>query len=112
MSDAYNNAIGPQVRDRRKPSRGKAKPIIAGVSLLAGMSASTQYFARLFEYHEALGSNINHFYAPWSILGWAHTWHTTYPDQVMQAGSVGVVVSGLGLVTLAGYSMVDRKSVV
>lgn len=110
MSDAYNNAIGPQVRDGRKPPRGKAKPIIAGVSLLAGMSASTQYFARLFEYHEALGLNINHFYAPWSILGWAHQWHATYPDQVMQAGSIGVVVSGLGLVTLAGYSMVQANT--
>jgi type IV secretion system protein VirD4 len=110
MSDAYNNAVGPQVRNQAKPPRRKAKPIIAGVSLLAGMSASTQYFARMFEYHEALGANFDHFYAPWSILGWASKWHATYSDQFMQAGSIGVVVSGLGLVGLAGYSMVAANT--
>ncbi|MDN7880066.1 type IV secretory system conjugative DNA transfer family protein [Burkholderia aenigmatica] len=110
MKPGYNNAIGPQVRENTKPPRSKAKPIVAGVSMLAGLSGATQYFAHQFHYHATLGPNVNHLYAPWSILGWAKHWNTLYPDQFMQAASVGVVVSGIGLLGLTGYSMIAANS--
>lgn len=100
MSEKYNNAVGPQVR-QKKPVVGKVIPGLAVLTVVASVSAATQYFAYKFEYQAVLGSHINHFYPPWAIYGWTKRWYEMYPDAVLQAGSVGVLCAGVGLVTLA-----------
>lgn len=95
-----NNKVGPLVRSKKKEG-GKLYPVAAAVSLLAGFQAATQYFAHSFKYQDALGSNINHVYAPWSIAGWASQWAAQYPEHIQRAASVGVLVGGVGLLTVA-----------
>lgn len=63
-----NNAVGPQVRNKKKAAKGKLIPAMAITSLAAGIQAATQYFAYSFNYQELLGPNFNHIYAPWSYF--------------------------------------------
>lgn len=39
-----NNAVGPQVRNKKKAAKGKLIPAMAITSLAAGIQAATQYF--------------------------------------------------------------------
>ena len=105
MNDRFNNAVGPQVR-AKKPGPGKVIPALAVLSLGGGLQAATQFFANDMRYQEALGANINHFYAPWGIIQWAAKWYGQYPDAFMRAGSVGVSVAGVGLISLVVVKMV------
>ena len=94
-----NNAVGPQARAKRS-GRNKLIPILGVLALLAGFQAATQFFAHSFQYHPLLGSNIGGIYAPWAILEWVQKWHVKYPDAVMRSTSVGMVVSGIGLLAV------------
>ena len=109
MNDKFNNAVGPQIRDK-KASTNKVIPILAILSLLAGLSASTQYFASKFNYHESLGGNIGGVYSPWDILIWASKWHSNYSDMFMQSGSIGIMVTGVGLIVLVVIKMIMANS--
>ncbi|WP_235971617.1 type IV secretory system conjugative DNA transfer family protein [Azohydromonas caseinilytica] len=91
-----NNAVGPQVRQRRPP-RKKLVPAMAAGSLLGGTWAATQHFAHTFDYHYTLGMHIGHVYLPWHVLGWAWKWHGVYPQELVSSGSVGVGVAAVGL---------------
>ena len=99
MSERYDNAVGPQIRtgDRRP---GKLIPILAALTLGGSLSAATQYFAYSFRYHPALCANFHGVYPPWSILTWSSKWHVAYPDALMQAGGIGVIISAVGLLGL------------
>ena len=92
-----NNAVGPQIRDGR-PKAGKLIPLLGVMSLVAGLWGATQFFAHTFAYHPSLGGHLNQVYPPWSILWWAMDWYSRYPKEITQAGSVGVLVAGVGLV--------------
>ena len=105
MNDRFNNAVGPQVR-AKKQGPGKVIPALAALSLGGGLQAATQFFAYDMRYQEALGTHINHFYAPWGIVQWAAKWYGQYPDAIMRAGSVGVSVAGVGLISLVVVKMV------
>lgn len=107
--EKFNNAVGPQVR-AAKVGPGKLFPAIAGLSVIAGMQAATQYCAREFNYQAVLGGSLGHVYAPWSIFGWAHDWYATYPNAFMRAGSIGVMVCGVPLLGLAIAKMVGANS--
>lgn len=96
MKIKMNNAVGPQVRSA-KPRIGKLLPTLGVLSLAGGLQAATQYFAYTFDYQASLGGHIGHIYAPWSILQWAAKWYSHYPNEIMSAGSVGMVVSTVGL---------------
>ncbi|MDF7677043.1 type IV secretory system conjugative DNA transfer family protein [Neisseriaceae bacterium ESL0693] len=96
MKIKMNNAVGPQMRSAKPKSR-KLLPILAFLSLVSGLIAATQYFAYTFDYHASLGSHIGHIYTPWSILQWASKWYSYYPSEIMKAGSIGVVVSAVGI---------------
>ncbi|HIF4305246.1 TPA: type IV secretory system conjugative DNA transfer family protein [Salmonella enterica subsp. enterica serovar Infantis] len=104
-----NNAVGPQVR-AKKPRAGKTIPVLAGLSLGAGFQASTQFFAHTYQYQEGLGWNFNHVYAPWAILQWAGKWYAQYPDDFMRAGSIGMVVSTVGLLGVTVTKMVTANT--
>ncbi len=82
MKDKFNNAVGPQIRDK-KVSTNKVIPILAILSLLAGLSASTQYFASKFNYHESLGGKYRCAYR--CITTW-----TFYGDNII---NVTVIIS-------------------
>ena len=99
MKDQFNNAVGPQVRGST-PKAGKLIPALVVVSLAAGLQSATQFFAHDFGYQAALGRHFEHLYVPWSILQWASQWYGQYPDAIMRAGSVGMIVTTLGLLGL------------
>ena len=80
-------------------------------SLGVGVQGATQYFAWRFQYHESLGTNVNHFYPPWSILKWSSAWYERYPDEFMQAASVGVLIASVGLIGAAiAKSLASNKA--
>ncbi len=102
MKDNFNNAVGPQVQTRaQKRKTGRIIPFFAAVSLVAGLQTASQVFAQDFRYQPELGWNLHGVYLPWSILRWAAKWYHHYPQAVMRAGSVGIVVAGLGLLVVA-----------
>ncbi len=99
-AEKRNTAVGPQIRQ----SKPHAERVGQGVLVLAvfalGLFCATQFFAHQFEYHKALGWNARGLYPPWMILVWAAKWHAKYSDAFMRAGSMGVVVAGIGMVGL------------
>jgi type IV secretion system protein VirD4 len=104
MKDRYNNAVGPQVRAKKRDT-GRIIPFLAALSLVAGLQTATQFFASDFRYQRVLGTSIHKVYTPWSILCWAGKWYHHYPNAVMRAGSAGVVAAGIGLLFLAVAKM-------
>lgn len=110
MKNKRNNAIGPQVRQANTRSSTTPHAIGALLSLVFGMATATQWFAHQFENHPALGTHVGGIYPPWQILSWAHHWYGKYPNAVMQAGSVGMLVAGVGLVIVVILKMVAANT--
>lgn len=104
-----NNAVGPQVR-AKKPKIRKTLPALGLLSMGAGLQAATQYFAHTFNYQAGLGAHYNHLYAPWSILQWSGKWYAQFPDDFMRAGSIGMVVSTVGLLGVTIAKMVGANT--
>ncbi len=104
-----NNAVGPQVRQAGSQS-GKLLPMLGVASLAGGLQAATQFFAYSFAYHPTLGPHAGRVYAPWSILHWSYQWYGQYPDQLMKAGSMGMLVSAAGLLGVAVAKVVTANS--
>ena len=104
MKDKFNNAVGPQVRAQKRKA-GRVIPVLAILSLAAGLQTATQFFAHDFRYQPVLGTSMHGVYTPWSILCWAGKWYHLYPNAVMRAGSVGTVAAGSGLLILAVAKM-------
>jgi type IV secretion system protein VirD4 len=68
--------------------------------LILSLAAATQTFAHVFQYHEALGANLGHLYAPWRVLQWAGDWGSRYSSQFTTAGSVGIMTAAAGFLLL------------
>jgi len=113
LNDAYNNAVGPQVRKPKPKPSTILMRAVAAASVLAGLQAATQHFAYDFHYQEVLGQHYHHLYAPWQIVKWHSAWHTQYPMNFVKSGSIGVVVAGLGLLglVLAQMARANKSSV-
>ncbi|HEX8885914.1 MAG TPA: conjugal transfer protein TraG, partial [Noviherbaspirillum sp.] len=109
MKDRFNNAVGPQVRNR-KIHPGRVVPALAALSLGGGLQTATQSFAEQFAYQAALGPHSDRIYPPWDILQWAAKWHAHYPEAFVQAGSAGIVVSSIGLLGLVLAKMVRANA--
>src|SRR5665647_2843618 len=105
MTRKFNNAVGPQIRNG-KEKKSQLIPILAGVTLLCGFSAATQYFAHTFQYHGTLGGHAGFIYPPWKILEWLANWYQYYPRQFMDAGNAGMMVTALGLMAVMGVKTV------
>jgi len=69
-----------------------ARVLATCASFLSGLIVATQQFASDFNYSDALGWNVDGWYAPWAIIDWHLQWGNVYPDQFMVAESSGVVV--------------------
>jgi type IV secretion system protein VirD4 len=109
MKIRMNNAVGPQVRSE-KPKPSKLLPALGGVALVSGLQTATQFFAYTFNYQATLGGHLGHVYAPWSILQWASKWNSHYPDEIMKAGSMGMLVSTVGLLGVAVAKVVTANT--
>ena len=84
--------------------------MLGAASMVGGLQAATQFFAHTFAYHATLGPNVGHVYAPWSILHWTYKWYSQYPDEIMKAGSMGMLVSTVGLLGVAVAKVVTSNS--
>ena len=109
MKIKMNNAVGPQIRTK-KATGGKFLPALGALSLGGGLQSATQFFAHTFNYQANLGSHFNHVYAPWSILEWSSKWYSHYPNEIMKAASVGMMVSTAGLLGVAVAKVVSSNS--
>lgn len=108
MKDTFNNAVGPQIR-AEKPRPGLIVPALALFSLLAGLQSATQFFAYQADYAAVLGASYHHIYFPWQILYWAAQYEG-YPDAIMRAGSIGIMVAGIGMMLLVIVKMVGANT--
>lgn len=110
MKAGFNNAVGPQVRER-KSRGGRLLPALAVLSLGGGLQAATQLFASDMRYQAVLGAQIGHdLYAPWAIMGWALKWYPYYPDAFLRAGGLGVAVASVGLLGVLVSKMVAANT--
>ena len=109
MKDKFNNAVGPQVRVD-KPKAGKLIPVLALVSMLAGLQSATQFFANEFGYQPQLGAQYLHIYTPWSILLWTYKWAGHFQVSLMKAAGIGMTVTASGLLGLMVAKMVAANS--
>lgn len=106
MKSTLNNAVGPQIRTKKK-SGNLLMMILLMVSLVAALSAATQFFAYTFRYHAALGPSFHHVYLPWAFLQWASQWKTHYPEQIQKSLMVAFGVAAVGI-----FSIVILKRVI
>lgn len=104
-----NFAVGPQVQST-KPKKIRLLPALGILSLGGGLQVATQFFAYTFNYQSTLGWNVNHAYAPWSILQWAANWHSQFPNELMRAGSMGMMVTTVGLLGVAVAKVVTANT--
>lgn len=108
MHKKKNNAVGNELRYGLKKSH-KAKYFALG-SLAAGVQAATQFFAYTFDYQAVLGGSYHKIYPTWKIFEWAGKYSTTYLEQLMQAGSVGTLVTAIGLIGVAIAKTISDNS--
>jgi type IV secretion system protein VirD4 len=110
MKAGFNNAVGPQVRERTARG-GKLLPALAALSLGCGLQVATQFFAKDMRYQAVLGAHVgDHLYAPWKIVEWAAKWYPYYPDALMRAGGAGITVAGVGLIGVLICKMVGANT--
>ncbi|SCY53647.1 type IV secretory system conjugative DNA transfer family protein [Nitrosospira sp. Nsp13] len=110
MTRKFNNAVGPQVRNR-KSNKSHLIPVLAVLTLVCGLSVATQYFAHTFQYHATLGGHAGFIYPPWKILEWLMDWNQYYPRQFMDAGNAGMMATALGLMAvMAVKTLVAQKA--
>jgi type IV secretion system protein VirD4 len=104
-----NNAARPQMQAVKRQG-SKLLPFLAALALAGGLQAATQSFAHLFNYQPALGSHLGYFYPPWSILQWVAKWHGQFPNQLMRAGTIGMLVSSAALLAVAAAKVATSNS--
>ncbi|MBP9871560.1 MAG: type IV secretory system conjugative DNA transfer family protein [Nitrosomonas sp.] len=110
MNTSNHNSGGP-VEKRAPQGNNRLVQMMAVFFMLGGMQAATQFFAYRFQYQPQLGAHFNHIYAPWSIIEWADQWYFKYPDIFELSMSMGVLVSGVGLLlTLVVRVVIDNSS--
>lgn len=104
---SFNNAIGPQVRQKRAAISMRLTCLVGFVFLALSFQISTQLLAYQFNYHPSLGSSIHHVYSPWSSIFWMSNWGALYPN--LFALSIGVIamINSIPIIVFLIY----RKSV-
>lgn len=105
-----NPMVGPQLRSRADGPRRWPRVLLATLTVMLSLGASTQYLAHQFNHQAALGGHYHGVYLPWSILPWASRWYDQYPTQFMRAGSVGLVIAAAGLFGLILIRLVSANT--
>ncbi len=88
-----NNAIGPQVRQKKSGRLNTSLVALVIGAFLISMQIGTQFLAYQFHYAEGLGSSLAHVYMPWQMFIWAMKYQSFYPD-TFHAGFGVMVMSG------------------
>ena len=99
----FNNDTGAI---KKNPKKQKSKLVLYHtviISLILSLQVSTQAFAYLFEYHEALGANYNDFYPFWQIITWSFYWLKVYPEEFKFAYSAGLLCITTGIILAMAY---------
>jgi len=86
---SFNNAIGPQVRQKRAVINLRLACLVGFTCLALSFQIATQLLAYQFNYHDSLGGSIHHIYLPWSSIIWVSKWGHLYPN--IYALMVGVI---------------------
>lgn len=110
MKDEFNNKVGPELYEKKKTQNKllRLMMVIAGIILV--LSTGTQYFAHVFDYHEALGANFNKIYWPWKILDWAELYKADYPNVVEDSMNVMFgCLAGIMLILMIAMIIQDQK---
>lgn len=110
MKDEFNNKVGPELYEKKKTQNKllRLMMVIAGIILV--LSTGTQYFAHVFDYHEALGANFNKIYWPWKILDWAELYKADYPNVVEDSMTVMFgCLAGIMLILMIAMIIQDQK---
>lgn len=84
--------------------------IIALLSLLIGLSITTQLFASHFNYDYRLGFNFNNFYPPWAVIGWYLKWGDDYQLYFIESSRYGMLVVAIGLLATIFISGINKNS--
>ena len=80
------------------------------LSVLAGLSAATQFFAYKFGGQAALGSNLAGFYPPWRILTWTAAWYSHFSTIFMTAAALGMGIITLGFFGVFVLKMISENT--
>lgn len=110
MKEKSNNAVGPQIRESRTKKTNPLIPMLALISMMAGLQTATQYFAYLFNHPPVLGQSFNHLYLPWAILFWYAQWGERFYAEFFEAGSIGTMIAAAGLIGTALLKSVEKYS--
>ncbi|MDD7804188.1 MAG: type IV secretory system conjugative DNA transfer family protein [Endozoicomonas sp. (ex Botrylloides leachii)] len=112
MLDTFNNASGPALREKNNAHRQWLINLALVIIIFTvSLCSATQFFAYLFHYQPSLGVSAGHIYLPWSIIIWWSHWYDYYPNEFMQAGSIGVSISAIALLVLFAIKQIKKNSV-
>ncbi len=95
-------SVGYESENRKNPW---IRIVFVSLSLVLGLAAATQVFARTFNYSEALGLNIHQVYFPGMFVVWYLEWGDVYPVEFRVAVSYGMAVSACLMIV---YIIADR----
>lgn len=110
MKEEFNNKVGPELYERKKTQNKLLRLMIVIAGIILVLSAGTQYFAHVFDYHEALGANFNKIYWPWKILDWAELYKADYPKVVEDSMNVMFgCLAGIMLIVMIAMIIQDQK---
>ena len=110
MKDEFNNKVGPELYEKKKTQNKLLRLMMVMAGIILVLSTGTQYFAHVFDYHEALGANFNKIYWPWKILDWAELYKADYPKVVEDSMNVMFgCLAGIMLILMIAMIIQDQK---
>ena len=110
MKDEFNNKVGPELYEKKKTQNKLLRLVLVIAGIILVLSSGTQYFAHVFDYHEALGANFNKIYWPWKILDWAELYKADYPKVVEDSMNVMFgCLTGIMLIVMIIMIIQDQK---
>lgn len=109
-SDKPNNAIGPQVRQKRAGKINAYLFLLIVSSVLVSMQIGTQFFAYQFNYSDGLGLSFAHIYLPWQIFTWSAQYQSYYPSYFDAAFGITVMSNCLFLMAIVLSTKFFKKN--
>lgn len=110
MKDEFNNKVGPELYEKKKTQNKLLRLVLVIAGIILVLSSGTQYFAHVFDYHDALGANFNKIYWPWKILDWAELYKADYPEVVEDSMNVMFgCLTGIMLIVMIVMIIQDQK---
>lgn len=105
IKDRFNNVVGLQVCVE-KEGFGKVILVLVVLFFGGGLQVVMQFFVYDFKYQVVFGVYINYIYLLWGIVQWVGKWYGQYFDVFMCVGSIGVMIIGVGFISLVVVKMV------